>query len=102
VGVQRTGQRGLRRAAAGREKEHAHSPQRIPGPGRGLRDQRSGDLGEDARPVAAPPIGRHRAAVLESGQRRDCQVEDIVSGPAGRAGDEPGAARVVLEPPVVE
>jgi hypothetical protein len=40
--------------------------------------------------------------VLESGQRRDCQVEDIVSGPARRAGDEAGAARVVLEPPVVE
>ncbi len=60
------------------------------------------DLGQDAGAVAALAVGGNRAAVREVGHRLDRLSDDVVAGLAADSGDEPHAARIVLEARVIQ
>ena len=66
--------------------------------GQELRGQRQ----QEPRAVPGLLVGRDRAAVLDAAQAVQPRVEDRAAGGAGGVGDEPDAARVVLEARVVE
>ena len=63
--------------------------------------ERVGHLGQDARAVAGAGIRADRTAVLEVAERRQREVDDVVTGHASKRGDHGQAAGVLLERRVV-
>ena len=61
-----------------------------------------GHLDQDAGAVAGPLVGAEGAAMVEVAQRRQTELDDAVAATATKVGHEADAARVVLEPRVVE
>ena len=67
-----------------------------------LAQERVGDLGQDARPVAGVLLGPDRAAVVEVAQRGERQLDDVVPRLTAHGRHEGDAARIVLVRAVVE
>ena len=93
------GDRGLPLGLAGREEGGSHGirPDDREVEVDDLAQERVGDLGEDARPVADQGVGAGRAPVLEVAQRGQGVVDDVVSRGAAQGRDHGHAAGVVLE-----
>ena len=61
-----------------------------------------GNLGQDARAVTGVRVGALGAPVVEVAQDGQGLGDDVVAAPPGQVGHEADAARVVLEPAVIQ
>jgi hypothetical protein len=90
--------------AAARQERHARRVEAGCGQAEpaGRAEERVGELGEDARPVAGLRVASLGAAVVQVAQHREGLGHRVMGPPAGQVGDEADAAGVVLVVAVVQ
>jgi hypothetical protein len=97
----------VRVAVAGLQEEEAYAETVGVHPCRVVLDREGGeqvarDLREQARPVAGFRVGRDGTAMFDAGKSLQRHRDDVSAWSTIHVGDEPDAARVALEPGVVQ